>query len=116
MTPELLSTQELIDITKSRGEGSIYGNQNEKYALCYYYNFDNFYTFVYSNPMSEYNFDAKVNFTIENYLLELFPEDIENTWNIRLNPNQTLLKKINVIDFQKKVSWDSNTTYKFIKV
>ena len=116
MTPELLNNQELTDITTSRGKMMIYGKLAKKYAIWYYYNFNSFYAFVFSNPMSDYTFCAKIKFTLENYSLDLSKEDSEDTWNIKLSPNQTLVKTIKLLNPDLKGSWSNSTSKQFVKI
>ena len=55
MNPEMLSSQELIDIGKSRGKmKTYYGEDKAEYITTHFYYFDNFHIFLISNPTTDY--------------------------------------------------------------
>ena len=117
MTPEELSTEELIKITKSRGKIHMKLSDKEKIKIISYcYSFDDFSTFVFYNPKTNYNCSAEVFFILQNYRLELSDADSENTWNIELKPNQKLLKKMYKINIKKKASYKFEITPRFTKI
>ena len=115
MTPELLSREELTEITISRGHKSTYGNTNQNHGICYYQSFGDFYAFVFSNPLNDHTFSAKVTFTLQNYSLERCENDTKKTWKVKVGPNQSILKLMKKVDPTKASSWKNSTSYEFLK-
>ena len=114
LTPQKLSKKEKIGITISRGTKSVYGDPEKQHGLCYYYNFDKFYTFVFVNPNNDCTFCAKVKFKLDNYSLIQSEDDTVDTWNIELKPKEKTLKLMKKMSAKKNSSWNNSTSFKFI--